>query len=81
MKIICQNIHQIFNYISTNTGINPEINPLPGISLGLNIYNNKYYPTIEINLRPPNEWKGHNQGRMLAKKLKQQDFIMFHIKI
>ncbi|WP_339039229.1 ABC transporter permease [Spiroplasma endosymbiont of Andrena trimmerana] len=70
MEIICQNIHQIFNYISTNTGINPEINPLPGISLGLNIYNNKYYPTIEINLRPPNEWKGHNQGRMLAKKIK-----------
>ncbi|WP_425382490.1 FtsX-like permease family protein [Spiroplasma endosymbiont of Melieria omissa] len=70
MKIICQNIHQIFNYISTNTGINPEINPLPGISLGLNIYNNKYYPTIEINLRPPNEWKGHSQGRMLAKKIK-----------
>lgn len=70
VKIICQNFHQVFNYISTNTGINPEINPFPGISLGLNIYNKNNYPTIEINLRLPNEWKWHNQGRMLAKKIK-----------
>lgn len=70
VKIICQNIHQVFEYMSTNTGINPEINSFPGISLGLNIYNNSNYPTIEINLRPPNEWKWHNQGQMLAKKIK-----------
>lgn len=70
MTTICQNLHQIFDYISTNTGINPNINPLPGISLGLNIYNSNYYPTIDINLRTPNEWVGHNQGRMLAKKIK-----------
>ena len=70
MKAICKNIHELFNYISTNAGINPKINPLPGISFGLNIYNNYYYPTIELNLRSPNEWKGHNQGRMLAKKNK-----------
>lgn len=70
VKIICQNIHQVFNYISTNTGINPEINSFPGISLGLNIYNNSNYPTIEISLRLPNQWKGHNQGRMLAKNIK-----------
>lgn len=70
VKNICQNIHQVFNYISANTGINPEISPFPGISLGLNIYNSSNYPTIEINLKLPNEWKSHSQGRMLAKKIK-----------
>ncbi|WP_425381279.1 FtsX-like permease family protein [Spiroplasma endosymbiont of Polydrusus pterygomalis] len=74
VKIICQNIHQVFNYISTNTGINPEINSFPGVSLGLNIYNNNNYPTIEISLRLPNQWKGHNQGRMLAKNIKVTGF-------
>lgn len=70
MKIIFQNLHQIFDYISANTDINPNIEALPGISLGLNIYNNNYYPTIEVNLIPPKKWKEHEQGRMLAKRIK-----------
>lgn len=70
MQKICTYVHQIFDYISTNTGINPDVNPLPGISLGLNIYNVNYYPTIQSNLRLPNGWKGHDLGRMLAKNIK-----------
>lgn len=70
IPIIYKNLHQIFDYISINTGIDPKITPLPGISLGMNIYNANYYPDIETELRIPNHWQGHNQGPMIAKKIK-----------
>lgn len=67
---ICNVIHKIFRYISNNTGINPELTPLPGISMGLNIYSTQYYPDIEASVIPPTKWDGHSQGKMQARRIK-----------
>ncbi|WP_342276503.1 ABC transporter permease [Spiroplasma endosymbiont of Nebria brevicollis] len=67
---ICVGIHKIFSYLSDSTGINPELTPLPGISIGLNIYNTNYYPDIETSIVPPTEWDGHSQGAMQARRIK-----------
>lgn len=66
---ICSLLHQIFTYICDNTEINPESELLLGISMGLNIYNNNYYPDIETSASPPTQWIGHNQGKLQAQRI------------
>ncbi|WP_375317610.1 ABC transporter permease [Spiroplasma endosymbiont of Virgichneumon dumeticola] len=67
---ICVGIHKLFSYLSDNTGINPELASLPGISIGLNIYNTNYYPDIETSIVSPTAWDGHSQSNMQARRIK-----------
>jgi len=48
-KLYCSKLKDFFDLIISYSGINPEIQPLPGVSLGQNIINNEYYPNLEFN--------------------------------
>lgn len=69
LSIVCMGLAKFFDLIISSSGLNPQVDALPGFSLGQNIINNNYYPNLEFRASTPASWKDHNQGPMNAKRI------------
>lgn len=66
--VICQALNKFFDMIISQTGMNPQVENLPGFAIGQNILNNNYYPNLEFSASSPAAWIGHDQGPLISKK-------------
>ncbi|MDQ7982957.1 MAG: ABC transporter permease [Spiroplasma sp.] len=67
-QLACTALTKFFDMITSYSGINPDVQPLPGIALGQIVVNNNYYPNLEFGLNNPAAWIGHDLGPMVSKR-------------
>lgn len=68
-NLVCEKLTQFFELVINNSGINPKMQDLPGFSVGQNIFNSNYYPNLDLKGTYPVNWKGHDQGPLISKRV------------